>query len=285
MNNNSLNNNSQIWFVTGASKGLGLALTQELLQAGHRVAATSRDEAALTGAVSAQTDNFLPLAMDLSDEKSVADAIAKTVEKWGRVDVVVNNAGYGQLGTLEELSDAEARANFDVNVFGLLNVTRAAMPQLRAQKSGHIFNISSVGGYAGSFAGWGIYCATKFAVAGLSEALAAEAAPFGIGVTVVYPGYFRTEFLDSGSLQLAKNPIADYQSARESEAFHEGVKGNQPGDPVKAAHVMMNVAASDNAPLHLFLGADSYNMANQKIEQVQADLDAWKELATSTDVD
>ena len=280
-----MNNNSQIWFVTGASKGLGLALTQELLQAGHCVAATSRDKAALTRAVSAQSDHFLPLEMNLNDEKSVARAIAQTVEKWGRVDVVVNNAGYGQLGTLEELSDAEARQNFDVNVFGLLGVTRAVMPQLRAQGSGHVFNISSVGGYTGNFAGWGIYCATKFAVAGLSEALAAEAAPFGIGVTVVYPGYFRTEFLDSGSLGKPKNPIAAYQSARESEAFHEGVKGNQPGDPIKAAHVMMNVAASDNAPLHLFLGADAYNMASQKIEQVQADLSAWQESATATDVE
>ena len=279
-----MNNTTQIWFVTGASKGLGLALTQELLQSGHAVAATSRDLSALTEAVSAQSEGFLPLEMDLSDDQSVASAIAQTVAKWGRVDVVVNNAGYGQLGTLEELSDAEARQNFDVNVFGLLGVTRAAMPQLRVQKSGHIFNIGSVGGYNGGFAGWGVYCATKFAVAGLSEALAAEAAPFGIGVTVVYPGYFRTEFLDAGSLGKPAHPIAAYTKARESEAFHEGVKGNQPGDPHKAARVMMDVAASDAPPLHLFLGADAYDMAHQKIEQVQADLNAWEEPATSTDM-
>ena len=278
-----MNNISQIWFITGASKGLGLALVQELLAAGHRVAATSRKLSALTDAVSAETEAFLPLQTDLSDEQSVASAIEKTVAKWGRLDVVVNNAGYGQLGTLEELSDAEARANFEVNVFGLLNVTRAAMPQLRAQGAGHIFNIASVGGYYGGFAGWGIYCSTKFAVAGLSESLAAEAAPFGIGVTIVYPGYFRTEFLDSGSLSKPRNPIAAYQSARESEAFHEGVKGNQPGDPVKAARVLIEVAAQENPPLHLFLGADAYDMAGKKIEQVQADLDACEKVATATD--
>ena len=279
-----MNNTTQIWFITGASKGLGLALIQELLQSGHAVAATSRDASALTEAVSAQTDNFLPLEVDLMDETSVGDAIAQTVAKWGRVDVVVNNAGYGQLGTLEELSDAETRQNFDVNVFGLLNVTRAAMPQLRAQGSGHVFNIGSVAGYNGGFAGWGVYCATKFAVAGLSEALAAEAAPFGIGVTVVYPGYFRTEFLNETSMGKPNNPIAAYTKARESEEFHEGVKGNQPGDPSKAARVMMEVAATDNPPLHLFLGADAYAMAHQKIEQVQSDLSAWKATATATDV-
>ena len=280
-----MNNTTQIWFVTGASKGLGLALIQELLQAGHQVAATSRDLAALTEAVSAQSEGFLPLEVDLMDEASVGDAVAQTVEKWGRVDVVVNNAGYGQLGTLEELSDAEARQNFDVNVFGLLNVTRAAMPQLRAQGSGQVFNISSVGGYNGGFAGWGVYCATKFAVAGLSEALAAEAAPFGIGVTIVYPGYFRTEFLNETSMGKPNNPIAAYTKARESEAFHEGVKGNQPGDPIKAARALIEVAASDAPPLHLFLGADAYAMANQKIEQVQSDLSAWQAMATATDVD
>ncbi len=278
-----MNNTSQIWFVTGASKGLGLAQVQELLKAGHRVAATSRQMSALVEAVSEETDNFLPLETDLSDEQSVGDALQQTLEKWSRLDVVVNNAGYGQLGALEELSDAEARANFEVNVFGLLNVTRAAMPHLRAQGSGHIFNISSIGGYNGGFAGWGVYCATKFAVAGLSESLGAEAAPFGIGVTVVYPGYFRTEFLDSGSLNLAKNPIAAYQSARESEAFHEGVKGNQPGDPHKAARVLIEIAAQEAPPLHLFLGADAYDMAHQKIGQVQADLDACEAAATATD--
>ena len=278
-----MNNTQQIWFVTGASKGLGLAQVQELLQSGHAVAATSRELSSLTGAVSEETDDFLPLEMDLSDEQSVASAIAQTVAKWGRLDVLVNNAGYGQLGTLEELSDAEARANFEVNVFGLLNVTRAAMPQLRAQGSGHIFNIASIAGYNGGFAGWGVYCATKFAVAGLSESLAAEAAPFGVKVTIVYPGYFRTEFLDSGSLNLAKNPIAAYKSARESETFHESVKGNQPGDPVKAARVLIEVAAQNDPPLHLFLGADSYGMARTKIEQVQSDLDACEKMATSTD--
>ena len=279
-----MNTTNQVWFITGASKGLGLALAQELLQNGQRVAATSRDAEALKNVVGAH-DDFLALEVDLNDENSVSKSIEQTIARFGRVDVIVNNAGYGQLGTLEELSDAEARTNFDVNVFGALNVVRAAMPHLRAQKSGQIFNISSVGGYTGSFAGWGIYCATKFALSGLSEALAAEAAPFGIHVTIVYPGYFRTEFLDSGSLGKPTHPIEAYQNARESEAYHESIKGEQPGDPRKAAQVMIDVAAADAPPVHLFLGADAYDMAAQKMEQVQADLDAWKELATATDVD
>ena len=279
-----MNNTQQIWFITGASKGLGLAQTRELLQAGHRVAATSRNLAALTEAVSAQSDNFLPLEADLMDEASVARAIEATLDKWGRIDVIVNNAGYGQIGALEELSDAEARANFDVNVFGLLNVTRAAMPHLRAQGAGHIFNIASVGGYNGGFAGWGVYCATKFAVAGLSEALAAEAAPFGIGVTIVYPGYFRTDFLDASSVGSPAHPIAAYTGARESQAFHQELSGQQTGDPAKAARVLIEVAASDTPPLHLFLGADAYQMAGEKIAQVEADLSAWKARTTATDL-
>ena len=276
-------NKTQIWFVTGASKGLGLALAQELLADGHLVAATSRDAQALKEAVGAHP-NFLALQMDLNDESDVASAIAATVARWGRVDVVVNNAGYGQMGALEEASDAEARANFDANVFGLLNVTRAVLPQLRAQGAGHILNIASVGGYVGGFAGWGIYCATKFAVAGLSEALAAEVAPLDIRVTIVYPGYFRTSFLSSGSLGQPARRIEAYQAARESEAWHAQMNGEQSGDPRKAARAMMDVAAADAPPLHLFLGADAYQSVGQKIEQIEADLEKWKAVATATDL-
>lgn len=280
-----MNNNQHVWFVTGASKGLGLTLALELLRAGKRVAATSRNVDALKKAVGDASDQFLPLEVDLSDESSVRAAVQATIQQWGRIDVVVNNAGYGQMGTLEELSDEESRRNFDVNVFGVLNVVRAAMPHLRAQKSGHILNISSIGGYTGGFAGWGIYCATKFAVAGLSESLAAEAALFGIRVSVVYPGYFRTDFLSSDSLGKPKNPIQEYHSARESESVHAQMDGHQSGDPGKAARAMIEIVAQANPPLHLFLGGDAYERAHEKIEQVQGDLDAWQSLATATDVD
>lgn len=267
------------WLVTGASKGLGLSLAQKLLSEGYKVAATSRKLKDLN----AETEDFLPLQVELLNEESIAEAIATTISKFGKIDVVVNNAGYGQIGTLEELTDAEARANFDVNVFGSLNIIRAVMPHLRSQRSGAIFNISSVGGFTGNFPGWGIYCATKFAMAGFTESLSAEAKEFGISATVVYPGYFRTSFLKEGSLTLAKNPIAAYTGARELEAAHVNqIDNNQAGDPDKAAAVLIEIAEQNERPLHLFLGQDAYDMANAKIEAVQKDLAQTKELTTST---
>lgn len=276
--------NKRVWFVTGASKGLGLTLVKKLLEAGFRVAATSRNEQALIDAVGKKSENFLPLETDLLNEKSVSEAVNKTVAAFGEIDVVVNNAGYGQLGTLEELSDKEARNNFDVNVFGVLNVIRSAMPHLRAKGSGHIFNISSIAGYTANFGGWGIYCATKFAVAALTESLAAETKSFGLTATVVYPGYFRTEFLSNDSLGLPKNSIAEYEEARQSIDLHQNeISGNQPGDPEKLADALIKVASEKNPPLHLFLGSDSYEMANRKIAEVQKDLESWKSLSVSTD--
>ena len=267
------------WLVTGASKGLGLSLVQKLLSEGYKVAATSRKLKDLN----AETEDFLPLQVELLNEESIAEAIATTISKFGKIDVVVNNAGYGQIGTLEELTDAEARANFDVNVFGSLNIIRAVMPHLRNQRSGAIFNISSVGGFTGNFPGWGIYCATKFAMAGFTESLSAEAKEFGISATVVYPGYFRTNFLKEGSLTLAKNPIAAYTGARELEAAHVNqIDNNQAGDPDKAAAVLIEIAEQNERPIHLFLGQDAYDMANAKIEAVQKDLAETKELTTST---
>ena len=276
--------NEKVWFVTGTSKGLGLILAKKLLGKGYRVAATSRNAEALIEAVGEKSENFLPLEMDLLNEQSVSEAIKKTVDAFGEINVVVNNAGYGQTGTLEELSDREVRQNFDVNVFGVLNVIRSVMPVLRAQRSGQIFNISSIGGYTANFAGWGSYCATKFAVAALTESLAAEAKTFGIKATVVYPGYFRTDFLSKDSIGLPKNPIAEYSDARQSIALHENeINGNQPGDPEKAANVLIKVAADANPPLHLFLGTDAYNAAEAKTSAVQKDMEDWRELATSTD--
>ena len=273
----------KVWFVTGASKGLGLILVQKLLREGFRVAATSRDINSLIKEVSAASDQFLPLEMDLVTESSVHEAVAKTISHFKTIDVVVNNAGYGQIGTLEELSDEEARQNFDVNVFGLLNVIRNTMPHFRANRSGHFFNISSIGGYHGGFPGWGIYCSTKFAVSGLTEGLKAEAKAFGVNVTLVYPGYFRTSFLSSDSMGLPKNPIADYEEARQSVLTHQNeINGNQPGDPEKAVAALIQISKEKNPPLHLFLGEDAYNMANAKIEEVEADLEAWKAITIAT---
>ena len=282
---NSNQENKKVWFVTGASKGLGLTLVKTLLEKGFQVAATSRDEKALSEAVGVGSANFLPLEMDLLSEQSVKDSIQKTLDTFGKIDVVVNNAGYGQIGTLEELSDAEARKNFDVNVFGVLNVVRNAMPFLRAQRSGHIFNISSIGGYSANFPGWGIYCATKFAVAALTQSFQAEAKEFGVGATVVYPGTFRTNFLENGSIGLPENPIAEYIEARKSQdLFKNEINGNQLGSPEKAADALIEASQTENPPLHLFLGSDAYNVATATISAVQNDLETWKDLTLSTDL-
>lgn len=274
----------KVWFITGASKGLGLTLVKRLLGEGHRVAATSRNEDELRKVAGEPSSSFLPLQVDLINEESVSNAIGKTIETFGHIDVLVNNAGYGQLGTLEELTDREARQNFDINVFGSLNIIRSAMPHLRKQQSGLIFNIASVGAFTGDFAGWGIYCATKFAVAGLTESLAAEIKEFGLKATVVYPGYFRTNFLESGSLNKPQNPMEEYTTARSVQQWHENeMKGNQPGDPEKAALALIQTAEMENPPLHLFLGSDAYQIAESKLAALKDELVAFESVTKSTD--
>ncbi|MCD9016690.1 SDR family oxidoreductase [Parachryseolinea silvisoli] len=273
----------KVWYVTGASKGLGLALIKKLIHDGYRVAATSRNVSDLDKEIGSNV-NFLSLGVDIANETSVRASIEKTLQKFGTIDVVVNNAGYGQLGTLEETSDEEAHENFNVNVFGTLNVIRAVMSHFRQKKSGRIINISSIAGFLGGFPGWGIYNATKFAVAGLTEALAVEAKSHGVTATIVYPGYFKTNFLKQGSLRLAKNRIADYKEARDLEVIHDTqIIGNQPGDPEKAAAAFVTLGESKNPPLHLFLGTDSFNMANGKIETLQQELRTNEALSKSTD--
>ncbi|WEK37202.1 MAG: SDR family oxidoreductase [Candidatus Pseudobacter hemicellulosilyticus] len=277
----------QVWYVTGASRGLGLSLVRNLLAQGYRVAATTRNLDSLKAAVDNETDQFLPLVVNLSDEKSVADSIAATVEHFGAIDVLVNNAGYGLIGSLEELSDEEVRQNFEVNVFGSLNVIRHALPYMRRQQSGHIFNIASIGGFSGLYPGFGVYCATKFAVHGFSESLAEEVRPLGIKVTIVSPGYFRTSFLDaSTSLGTPRQEIADYKLVREVQQQHQqGINYNQPGDPEKAAIAMIAIAQKGAPVLHLFLGQDAYDTAAAKIRLVQEELEAVRPLATATGID
>lgn len=273
----------KVWFVTGASKGLGLTLVKSLLQEGYRVAATSRTIEALEREVK-MSDDFLPLQADVADEKSVKVAIARAIDTFGGIDVVVNNAGYGQLGTIEETTDKEARDNFNANVFGVMNVIRHVMPHFRARQSGHVINISSIAGFLGTFPGWGIYNATKFAVAGLTEALSAEVKSQGVKATIVYPGYFKTNFLLKGSLQFAANPISEYKEARDLDRVHtDQIPGNQPGDPSKAAQAFIKLLETENPPLHFFMGSDSFGMANAKIEIVKNELSSTERLSKSTD--
>ncbi|MCF2497844.1 oxidoreductase [Dyadobacter chenhuakuii] len=274
----------KIWFVTGASKGLGLTLVQKLLANGYKVAATSRSREDLQKAVGNDSPQFLALATDLKSEASVQESIEKTVAHFGRIDVVVNNAGYGLLGSVEELTDSEVRDNFEINVFGVFTVIRKAMPYLRTQRSGHILNISSIGGFMGGFPGFGAYCATKFAVNGMSESLAEEVRSFGVHVTVVEPGYFRTNFLTDSSIGLPKVQIEDYKEVRDSQNAHQNdINGKQPGDPEKAADAMIRIVAEANPPMNLFLGSDAFAIANGKIAAVQKELSDWKDLTVSTD--
>ncbi len=274
---------TKVWFVTGASKGLGLALIKKLLEKNYRVAATTRNVQALISEIGEASEIFLPLEVSLTDDENVKSAIAKTVGHFRQLDVVVNNAGYGQIGTLEELSDKESRANFDINVFGTLNVIRNAMPYLREQRSGHIFNISSIGGYAGNFPGWGIYCSTKFAVAGLTEALAEEIKDFGVNATVVYPGYFRTDFLSKESARTPENSIPAYEAARNSEQAHlDEINGNQPNDPGKGAEALIAMSEEQNPPVHFLLGSGTDEFLNNKIKTITGDAEKWSDLTFST---
>ncbi|WP_028375403.1 SDR family oxidoreductase [Leeuwenhoekiella sp. MAR_2009_132] len=276
-------NTKKVWFVTGASKGLGLTLTRKLLAQGFRVAATSRSKKSLIEEIGEENENFLSIEMDLTNNQNVKEGIDATISHFGSIDVLVNNAGYSQIGTLEELSEKEVETNFKVNVFGSLNVIRNASQYLRKQKSGHVFNISSIGGYTGNFAGFGIYCSTKFAVAGFTEALAEEMKPFGVNTTLVYPGYFRTNFLSEGSVQTPVNRIEDYKAAREMEQAHiNDINGNQPNDPEKAADAFIALSQQENPPVHFFMGEDAYHYANLKIETVQKAMKANQILGTST---
>lgn len=272
------------WFITGASKGLGLSLVKQLLQKGQKVAATSRNIADLIKAAGSESDIFLPLSTDLTNEDSVAEALENTSLKFGSIDVVINNAGYGIGGSIEELSDVETRMSFDVNVFGTLNVIRKVLPYLRAQKSGHIINISSIAGIAPG-TGWSVYAAAKHAVIGLSEVLAEDVKSFGIKVTVVAPGAFRTSFLTPESLIMTSHPIAEYQAVRDSHVRYLNMDGNQAGDPEKAAAAMIHIVSETNPPLYLLLGKDAFERAFDKMELLSTEYKKWETLTKSTGFD
>ncbi|ASZ14136.1 SDR family NAD(P)-dependent oxidoreductase [Chitinophaga pendula] len=272
----------KVWFVTGASKGLGLSLVKKLLAAGEKVAATSRNAAALISAAGGEQPNLLALETELGNLASVEKAIRTTNDTFGRLDVIVNNAGYGIGGTVEELTEQEIRDNYEVNVFGTINVIKAASPYLRAQRSGHVINIASIAGFAAA-TGWAIYASSKFAIMGLSEVLAEDLKSFGVKVTVVAPGAFRTAFLSADSLTMTSNPIADYSAVRTSHEKYAKMDGQQAGDPDKAADVFIELAALKEPPVRLFLGTDAYNRAKQKIELLDSELETWKDLTTKTD--
>ena len=272
----------RVWFVTGAARGIGLRIVEAALADGDAVVATSRDVASLRERF-AGNDALLPVALDVTDERQAAAAVAAALDRFGRIDVLVNNAGFGLLGAVEEASAAEVRRLYETNVFGLLNVTRAALPSMRERRRGHVVNISSVGGFR-SGPGFGVYCSTKFAVEGLSEALHGELAPLGVHVTVVEPGYFRTEFLDQSSLTVSPRILADY-AATSGQVRERAVQINQkqPGDPQRLAQAMLVLVASPTPPLRLPLGTDTLQAIADKNADVAHETAAWRELSASTD--
>jgi NAD(P)-dependent dehydrogenase (short-subunit alcohol dehydrogenase family) len=272
----------RVWFITGASRGLGALIARAALDDGNAVVATGRDPAAIIARLG-DSPALLPLALDVSDESQAQAAVAAAVARYGRIDVLVNNAGIGLLGAVEESSDALVRRVFETNVFGLLNVTRAVLPVLRGQRAGHVINLSSVGGFE-SAAGFGVYCSTKFAVEGITEALHAELAPLGIHATVVEPGYFRTDFLDAVSLSVAPTVLEDYDATSgEVRRKARELNHNQPGDPLRLASAMLTLADATQPPLRLPLGTDTLGVIARKQAYVARETEAWRTLAASTD--
>jgi NAD(P)-dependent dehydrogenase (short-subunit alcohol dehydrogenase family) len=274
--------NKKVWFITGASKGFGLSLVKQLLDAGQFVAATSRNRQELIAAVNSTSPDFLPLLVDLVSETSVSLALQHTYEAFGRIDVVINNAGYGIGGAIEELTDAETRQSFDVNVFGTLNVIRYVMPYMRKQRAGHIINIASIAGINGG-TGWAVYAAAKAAVISLSEVLALDVKALGIKVTAIAPGAFRTSFLTADSLTITKNPIDEYEDVRCSHSKYLSMNGQQAGDPEKAATAIINVVYEENPPMLLLLGGDAYNRALSKLDGMHNEIRLWEDTTCSTD--
>ncbi|MFA1684286.1 oxidoreductase [Achromobacter dolens] len=272
----------KVWFITGASRGLGALIAEAALADGNAVVAAGRNPAAITERLG-QAPGLREVALDVTRPEQAQAAVAAALQAFGRIDVLVNNAGFGLLGAVEESSDADVRRMYDTNVFGLLNVTRAALPAMRERRAGHVINISSIGGFR-SGAGFGAYCSTKFAVEGLTEALHDELAPLGIHATVVEPGYFRTDFLDATSLVVAPGEIADY-AATSGQVRRRAVDLNhqQPGDPVRLAAAMVELANAAEPPLRLPLGSDTLAAIAEKLAYVARETETWQALARSTD--
>ncbi len=269
------------WFITGASRGFGALIAAEALAAGDSVVATARDPSKIPHAVRDHS-RTLALPLDVASERQARDAVSAANERFGRIDILVNNAGFGIIGAIEETNATEVEAIFQTNVFGLLNVTRAILPQMRSQRSGHVLNFSSIGGYAAA-TGFGIYCATKFAVEAISEAMSAELESIGVRTTVIEPGYFRTTFLSDSSVVGTASRIDDYaQTVGAVRRFAQGANGQQPGDPKRLAEAVLTLVNAERPPRRLPLGADTVLRIEQKHREVEAELAQWRSTALST---
>jgi NADP-dependent 3-hydroxy acid dehydrogenase YdfG len=274
------NEKSRVWFITGASTGFGRKLAEAVLDKGDRVVATARKEDTVADLERENPGRARAVRLDVTDPAQVKASVQAAIDAFGRIDVLVNNAGYGLLGTVEEVSDAQIRQQFETNLFGLLNVTRAVLPLLREQKSGHILNVTSLGGQV-SFPTFGMYHGTKYAIEGISESLAKEVAGFGIKVTIIEPGGFKTDF-STRSLARAER-IAAYQPVYEElfKAFEHGVSG----DPARAAQAMIQAVEADEPPLRLALGADALHVIRQKLNSELEEYKRWESVTVATAFD
>ncbi len=272
---------SRTWFITGASRGIGLEIAKAALQNGDNVVATARKAADAVAALGEQ-EQVLALDLDVTVPAQIATAVEKAKARFGGIDVLVNNAGYGHIGIFEETADNDARVQFDTNVFGLFDVTRAVLPVMRAQRRGHVINLSSVAGIVG-YAGASLYCASKFAVEGFSLSLADEVKPFGIDVTIVGPGFIRTDFLDPRSIRKVSEGVADYA---ELSAQIDGLMAyshHQPGDPVRLAQAVVQLASRPNPPRRFSAGSDAVQLVDAQLGKLKAELDADQALSSSVD--
>lgn len=270
------------WFITGASRGFGARIAEKALARGDAVVATARNPQSVIHRLG-QSDKLLAVALDVNNAQQAEAAADQADARFGRIDVLVNNAGYGLVSAVEEASAEEVEALFRTNVFGLLAVTRAVLPMMRAQRSGRIFNVSSIGGYRAG-AGFGIYSATKFAVEALSESLRVELAPLGIEVTAIEPGYFRTDFLDAASLRMGQTIISDYVATAGAVRDRAGAMNQrQPGDPDRLAQVVLDLADAAGTPVRLPLGSDTIAAIEAKHRSDAAIIKAWCNVSASTD--
>lgn len=274
---------SKTWMITGAGRGIGAEIARAALANGDRVVATARKLGQLQDAFAgADPERIALVELDVADEAQAAPAVAQAVERFGRIDVLVNNAAYGLLGRLEEVSSADIARQFAVNVHGVLHMLRAVLPTMRRQRGGHIMNISSIAGITG-FDGASVYCASKYAIEGLTASLALEVAPLGIKVTAVEPGFFRTEFLDPSSVRYGATAIDDYAALGSVEQAYGAYKGRQLGDPVKLAAAVVELAGMASPPRQFLAGSDALAMANTALDARRTEMAAFEALTVSTD--
>jgi NAD(P)-dependent dehydrogenase (short-subunit alcohol dehydrogenase family) len=277
-----MSDNTKVWLITGSSSGFGRNLAEGVLKKGDRVIATARKPEQLQDLVNQYPNTVKAVSLDVNNSSQIKATVDEAIKAFGRIDVLVNNAGYGLIGALEEVSDEQIRRNFDTNFFSVINMMRAVLPIMREQQSGHIVNMSAIAGFTNEL-GFSIYGGAKFALEGVSEAVHGEVAPLGIKVTIVEPGPFRTDFIGR-SLERAENSMDVYKpTVGKFLQFLEKINGTQPGDPEKAVQVLIKVVESENPPLRLVLGKYAYSKFRQKIASLTTELDTWEAIAANTD--